>query len=211
MAAPETMRAATIQAGQISVTATPIPKPKPGYALVKVLLAGICSTDLELQRGYYNFSGVPGHEFVGHVADASDKALIGKRVAGEINITCGACYRCQFGPRRHCATRSVLGILNHPGAFAEYLTLPERNLHLVPDELSDRQAVFIEPVAAAHQILDQVRFAPGEFIAVLGDGKLGLLVAQVLHTQEELRVFLFGRYPEKLRLAAKKGIRTRID
>ena len=194
MAAPDTMRATTIQAGQISLIAAPIPQPLPGFALIKVLLAGICNTDIELLRGYKNFTGIPGHEFVGKVVGAKEASLIGKRVAGEINITCGACYRCQFGPSRHCVSRSVLGILNHPGAFAEYLTLPERNLHIVPDELSDTQAVFIEPVAAARHILDQITFPYGEPIAVLGDGKLGLLVAQVLRTLEEIPVFLFGRH-----------------
>jgi alcohol dehydrogenase len=156
------------------------------------MCGGICNTDLELQRGYYGFRGTPGHEFVGEVVAADDRALIGKRVVGEINLACGECEWCRRGLGRHCPTRTVLGIVNHPGAFSEFFTLPERNLHVVPDEIPTERAVFTEPVAAACEILDQVEIAPGLRAAVLGVGKLGSLVAQVLE-DAGARVVRVGR------------------
>lgn len=166
--------------------------------------AGICNTDLELQRGYYGFEGIPGHEFVGRVIEAENPAWVGRRVAGEINLACGACDWCRRGLGRHCPTRTVLGIVRHPGAFAEYLTLPERNLHAVPDSLSDEQAVFLEPLAAACEILDQVDLTAHPRVAVLGDGKLGLLIAQVL-AAHGAHVVHYGRHLEKLAIAAAFG------
>jgi threonine dehydrogenase-like Zn-dependent dehydrogenase len=177
---------------------------------MRLLLGGICNTDLELQRGYYDFRGTPGHEFVGEVIDADTPALIGKRVAGEINLACNACDWCRRGLGRHCPQRTVLGIVNHPGAFRELLTLPERNLHVVPDEIPTEQAVFIEPLGAACEILDQVSIPSGSPVAVLGDGKLGLLIAQVLQSNGA-QVHQFGKHREKLRIAEEVGVNGRIE
>ena len=176
------MLAVHLESGRVEVRRQPLPRVPKGFARIRLLTAGICSTDLELQRGYYGFSGTPGHEFVGEVTDAGggNKHWIGKRVAGEINLACGKCEWCARGLGRHCPHRTVLGIVKHPGAFREFLTLPIANLHPVPAELSNKQAVFIEPVAAACEILDQVTVPAGTAVAVLGDGKLGLLIAQVL-------------------------------
>lgn len=182
-----------------------VPVRPPHFALIRTLVAGICNTDLELQRGYYGFSGTPGHEFVGEVVEADDRALVGKRVVGEINLACGHCDFCAIGLGRHCARRTVLGIVKHAGAFAEYLVLPESNLHVVPNEIPTEQAVFVEPLAAACEVLDQVQIPPGEHVAVLGDGKLGLLVAQVLHTHG-CQVVLYGRHENKLALVRKSGV-----
>ncbi len=158
----------------------PRPVPGPGEALIRVVRAGICNTDLELIRGYYGYQGVLGHEFVGVVEESPDPAWIGKRVVGEINISCGECDMCRRGMPTHCRNRTVLGILGKDGAFADYVTLPLRNLHAVPDSVSDEVAVFTEPLAAALEILEQVNVAPGERVIVVGAGKLGLLIAQVL-------------------------------
>jgi alcohol dehydrogenase len=180
-----------------------------GFARIRLLAAGICSTDLELQRGYYGFSGTPGHEFVGEVTEAADKKWIGARVAGEINLACGTCTWCQRGLGRHCPTRTVLGIVKHPGAFREFLTLPIRNLHRVPASIPTEYAVFIEPVAAACEILDQVKIPKGKRVAVLGDGKLGLLVSQVLQAKGA-KVHLFGRHKDKMRLVERAGVTTEL-
>jgi threonine dehydrogenase-like Zn-dependent dehydrogenase len=201
--------AVSLDSGQVSVRETAVPARQPGFALIRMLVAGICNTDLELQRGYYNFSGTPGHEFAGEVVEADNSSLIGKRVVGEINLACGRCEFCSIGLGRHCPNRTVLGIVKHPGAFAEYLTLPENNLHAIPDEIPSEQAVFIEPLAAACEILDQVHIPRGEAVAVLGDGKLGLLIAQVLHARGA-RVTLYGRHEHKLKLVRKIGIETPI-
>ncbi len=158
------------------------PKPEPGAdeALVRVSRAGICNTDLELIRGYHGYRGVLGHEFVGVVEESPDPTWVGRRVVGEINITCGQCDMCRRGMPTHCRNRTVLGILGKDGAFADYVTLPLRNLHAVPDSIPDEAAAFTEPLAAALEILEQVSVAPGERVIVVGAGKLGLLVAQVL-------------------------------
>jgi len=200
-----------LESGRVEVRRQPLPRVPQGFARIRLLAAGICSTDLELQRGYYGFSGTPGHEFVGEVVAVSgaDTKWIGRRVAGEINLACGHCDWCKRGLGRHCPTRTVLGIVKHPGAFREFLTLPVHNLHRVPDSISDEQAVFIEPVAAACEILDQVKIAKGDRIALLGDGKLGLLVAQVLQAHGA-RVHLFGRHREKMRLVEKAGVTTEL-
>src|SRR5580693_378674 len=159
-----------LENGLVEVREQPAPRVANGFAKIRLLAAGICSTDLELQRGYYGFSGTPGHEFVGELADST-------RVAGEINLACGHCDWCRRGLGRHCPNRTVLGIVKHPGAFAEFLTLPERNLHVLPDNLPTGHAVFAEPLAAACEILDQVAIPAHAPVAVLGDGKLGLLIA----------------------------------
>jgi len=172
-----------------------------------MLRAGICNTDLELQRGYYGFRGVPGHEFVGVVAGSGKES--GKRVVGEINIACGRCEFCALDLGRHCLDRSVLGIVKHPGAFANYFTLPEVNLHPIPDEISDEEAVFIEPLAAACEILEQVTIPAGAEVAVLGDGKLGLLIAQTLRAYQA-DVIVYGRHEAKLDIARRAGARVCI-
>lgn len=174
-----------------------------------MLYAGICNTDLELQRGYYGFRGTPGHEFVGEVVEADDKIWIGERVVGDINLACGRCAWCAQDMGRHCPSRRVLGIVKHPGAFRELLTLPEQNLHRVPSRIATECAVFVEPLAAACEILDQVAIPRDAAVAVLGDGKLGLLIAQVLHAHGA-EVHQFGRHKEKLRIAAARGIDARI-
>ena len=186
------MQALVFESGRASVRDLPRPRPKKGFALVRVLVSGICNTDLELARGYHDFSGVPGHEFVGRVEAPAGSRWIGKRVVGEINLGCGACDFCGKGLPRHCRRRTVLGILGHPGAHAEFLTLPEKNLREVPREISDEEAVFVEPLAAACEILEQVPLAPDTRAAVLGVGKLGTLVAQVLE-DAGARVVRLGR------------------
>jgi threonine dehydrogenase-like Zn-dependent dehydrogenase len=201
------MIAVHLESGKVSIRQVAVPARLSKFALIRMRVAGICNTDLELQRGYYGFAGTPGHEFVGEVVDADTASLIGKRVAGEINLACGECDFCAIGLGRHCAHRRVLGIANHPGAFAEYLLLPEANLRVLPVDISDECAVFVEPLAAACEILDQVHISPGEHVAVLGDGKLGLLIAQVLHVHGA-RVTLYGRHEHKLRIAKNAGIET---
>src|SRR6202167_1632006 len=203
------MLAVHLEAGRVEVRRQALPRVGRGFARIRLLAAGICSTDLELQRGYYGFSGTPGHEFVGEVTEAEDRSWVGKRVAGEINLACGACEWCARDLGRHCPHRTVLGIVKHPGAFREFLTLPVTNLRLVPDAISNEQAVFIEPVAAACEILDQVRVTAGTRVAVLGDGKLGLLIAQVLAARGA-RVHLLGRHKEKMKLVESARITTEL-
>ncbi len=176
-------------------------------ALVRVVKSGICNTDLEIVRGYAGFSGTIGHEFVGVCEKADDKNLIGKRVVGEINAGCGVCEKCLFGDPRHCPRRTVLGIIKRDGAHAEFLTLPEINLLIVPDEVSDDEAVFAEPLAAAFGITEQIVVEPETKIAVIGDGKLGNLCAQSLALKSE-NVTLIGKHREKLSLVEKRNIQT---
>ena len=201
------MLAVHLENGVVTTRALPLPHRLQGFALLRLLVGGICNTDLELQRGYYEFAGTPGHEFVAEVVEADTPSLIGQRVVGEINLACAHCEWCRKGLGRHCPNRTVLGIVKHPGAFAEFLTLPERNLHVLPAGIPLERAVFTEPLAAACEILDQVSISPGETGAVLGDGKLGLLVAMVLNAHGA-KVHLFGRHPEKLRIAAATGVAT---
>jgi threonine dehydrogenase-like Zn-dependent dehydrogenase len=203
------MLAVHLENGSVSVVDRPMPQRLPGHALLRLLAGGICNTDLELQRGYYGFSGTPGHEFVAEVVEAADPALRGRRVVGEINLACTHCEWCRRGLGRHCPNRTVLGIVKHPGAFAEYFTLPERNLHLLPEHTSPDRGVFTEPLAAACEILDQVAIPPCDKVAVLGDGKLGLLVAQVLNAHG-YSVDQFGHHPEKLRIAAASGVSAKV-
>ncbi len=199
-----------LEAGSVEVRDVAVPERPPGFALIRLLLAGICNTDLELQRGYYGFSGTPGHEFVGEVVAADTPDLVGKRVVGEINLSCGKCSWCSRGFGRHCPQRTVLGIVRHPGTFQEYLTLPESNLHIVPDEIPLEAAVFVEPLAAACEIPDQVALPKGAPVAVLGDGKLGLLIAQVLHAHG-CEVRHFGKHREKLRISESCGIAAELS
>ena len=198
-----------LEDGRVEVRKLPRPRRPKGFALIRLLRGGICNTDLELKRGYYGYRGVPGHEFVGEVVEADTRTLVGKRVVGEINLNCGHCEWCRRGLGRHCPNRMVLGIVTHPGAFREFLTLPEPNLHEVPHGLATDEAVFVEPLAAAYEILDQVKIPKGEPVAVLGDGKLGLLIAQVLQAHGAA-VQQFGRHREKLRIAALAGVATGI-
>ena len=184
----------------------PMPVPGIGEALIRVLLAGICNTDLELTRGYYPFAGIPGHEFVG-VVEEGPGTLRGKRVVGEINAACGACEACRAERRTHCERRTVLGIARRDGAFAEYLTLPVENLHEVPDEISTEEAVFTEPLAAALEIQEQVRVGSSDRLLVVGDGKLAQLVAQTL-SLTGCRLVVSGRHPKKLELLERRGIET---
>jgi len=183
------------------------PQRAEGFALIRLLLGGICNTDLELRRGYYGFRGTPGHEFVGEVVSADSPNLLGRRVVGEINLGCRKCEWCRSGLSRHCPTRTVMGIVAYPGAFREFLTLPETNLHVVPNSISTEEAVFVEPLAAAYEILDQSQIPDGAKIAVLGDGKLGLLVAQVLNANRK-SVHLYGRHKDKLRIAERAGVQV---
>jgi threonine dehydrogenase-like Zn-dependent dehydrogenase len=185
-----------------------IDKPERGEeALVRVLLSGICNTDLEIARGYARFKGTIGHEFVGIVEEATEDAMLGQRVVGEINAGCGDCELCQSGDPRHCPKRTVLGILGRDGAHADFLRLPSRNLKPVPDNLVDEHAVFTEPLAAACGILECVSITRTDRVAVIGDGKLGLLCAQVL-ALSGATVLLIGKHPEKLRIAERRGIET---
>lgn len=175
--------------------------------LVRVLLSGICNTDLEIARGYAGFSGTIGHEFVGIVEEADTSALVGKRVVGEINAGCGRCELCLGGDARHCSDRTVLGIVGRDGAHAEFLRLPAVNLIEVPDLLINEHAVFTEPLAAACGIMEHVEFEPSQPVVVIGDGKLGLLCAQVT-ALTGAHVSLVGKHPEKLRIAERRGIET---
>jgi threonine dehydrogenase-like Zn-dependent dehydrogenase len=184
----------------------PIPEPAPGEALVRVLRAGICNTDLELVRGYYPYNGILGHEFVG-VVEQGPENLINQRVVGEINAACGSCRFCQKGQPTHCENRTVLGIVNRNGAFADYLTLPIKNLHRVPDNISTDVATFTEPVAAALEIQQQVEIKPSDRVLVVGDGKLGQLVAQTL-ALTGCDLLAIGRHGEKLAHLEAEGIQT---
>lgn len=195
-----------LESGRVEIRRARAPHRPRGYALLRFRMGGICNTDLELLRGYYGFRGRPGHEFVADVADCDSPRWRGKRVVGEINLACGKCPWCRRGLGRHCPKRSVLGILRHPGAFAEYLTLPEENLHAVPESMADERAVFTEPVAAACEILDQVQIAKNSEVAVLGDGKLGLLIAQVF-ALHGAKVSLYGHHERRLDIVKPLGVR----
>ena len=203
------MLAVHLENGRVSIRKRAMPRRAPGFATIRLLYGGICNTDLELQRGYYGFKGTPGHEFVGEVVEADDRALMGRRVVGEINLACGRCDWCERGLGRHCPNRTVLGIVRHAGAFADMLTLPERNLHAVPPSIPVEYAVFAEPLAAACEILDQVKLPAGAQVAVLGDGKLGLLIAQVLHAHGA-EVHQYGRHIEKLRISQRAGVQAEV-
>jgi alcohol dehydrogenase len=186
-----------------------MPFPRPGEALIRVKMAGICNTDLEIIRGYMGFRGILGHEFVGQVEACADANWLGKRVVGEINCYCGHCDYCRQGLTTHCPSRTTLGIWNRDGALAEYCALPMRNLHIVPEEVSDPEAVFVEPLAAALEVLEQAHIKPSERVIVLGDGKLGLLVSQVLGLNG-CDLSCLGRHEEKLALLRRLDIDARL-
>ncbi|MCG8405343.1 MAG: alcohol dehydrogenase catalytic domain-containing protein [Phycisphaerales bacterium] len=200
------MRAIVVEGGKAAVRDEPEPTPSEGEVLVKVHLAGICSTDLEIIRGYAGHQGILGHEFVGTVVEGTPK-LKGKRVVGEINCVCGRCDMCTSGLAAHCRRRTVVGISGRPGVFAEYVALPEQNCHEVPETITNDEAVFAEPLAAAYQVLRQVKIEPRMNVAVLGTGRLGLLVAQVL-AQTGSKLIAVGRNPKTLNLLDRKRIRT---
>jgi alcohol dehydrogenase len=212
------MLAAITRRKQLALVQKPLPRLRPGWALVRVRLAGICNTDIEILRGYHGFQGTLGHEFVGdvvRVASASDKKWIGRRIVGEINLACAGlgfpqsklCSYCRRGIPTHCVRRRVLGILGHDGAFAEFLALPIVNLHRVPAGIPDEVAVFTEPLAAACEILEQVDVRGHREACVLGDGKLAQLIARVLCTAG-LRVIMIGKHANKLRLARLAVVET---
>jgi threonine dehydrogenase-like Zn-dependent dehydrogenase len=195
-----------LENGAVSVRDVPEPEAGEGQALIRVLKAGICNTDLEMIRGYCPFTGVLGHEFVGLVEEGPESCY-GERVVGEINVTCGACPQCMAGRSRHCERRTVLGIQGRDGAFAEFLTLPADNLHVVPAGVSTEAATFTEPLAAALEILEQVSVGESDRVLVVGDGKLGQLVAQVL-ALEKCELAVVGRHQWKLSLLEQSGIHT---
>lgn len=195
---------------RLQIEDIPIPNRLGNDVLIKVKYAGICNTDLEITKGYISgYNGIPGHEFIGHVVKASNSELIGKRVTGEINCACQKCEYCLKGLQRHCPNRTVLGIINRNGAFAEYVTLPEENIVLLPNTLSDLQAIFLEPLAAALEILEQFTFQPEHRVLLLGDGKLGLLIAMVLN-KYKIDLTVAGKHPEKLDLLAQDSIKTAL-
>jgi len=210
----------SVSNGKLKCVSKPLPKLRPGWALVRVRLAGICNTDVEILSGYHTFRGTPGHEFVGEVADvhgvslSQKKKWLGRRVVGEINVACSAygyrpaCVFCRRGLKTHCARRTVLGIVAQDGAFAEYLALPLENLHAVPDSVVNEKAVFVEPLAAACEILEQIDSTKFRDAAVLGDGKLAQLIALVLRTAVP-RVVMYGKHEKKLALARRAGIQTK--
>jgi alcohol dehydrogenase len=214
------MRGFQVADGNLKEKSLPIPALHAGWALVRVRLAGICNTDIEILRGYHGFRGTPGHEFVGEVVEVRGASArerdrwLGRRVVGEINVTCSAygyrplCAFCRRGLKTHCSRRTVLGILAHDGAFAEYLALPLENLHMVPDSVRDEQAVFVEPLAAACEILDQINIKKFRRAAVLGDGKLAQLVARVLRTKLP-HVVMYGKHEKKLVLGRRVGVKTK--
>ena len=206
---PITMNGLWLEQQQLQLrTDLPTPQPPEGEALVRVLCAGICNTDLELLRGYYPYTGVLGHEFVG-VVEQGPAALVNQRVVGEINAVCGHCRYCQRGQSTHCEQRTVLGIVNRNGAFADYLTLPVQNLHPVPVQVPTEQATFTEPLAAALEIQQQVAIDPGHQVLVVGDGKLGQLVAQTL-ALTGCDLLVIGRHQEKLAMLEARGIQTGV-
>jgi threonine dehydrogenase-like Zn-dependent dehydrogenase len=201
------MRAVVFDRGLRFVEDHPLPEPAEGEALIRVLMAGICRTDLEITKGYMGFQGVIGHEFVGVVekVKGESRGLLGKRVSGEINCGCGACRYCLKGLGNHCPERTVLGISGRDGALAEYTTLPLENLFIVPEDVPDEEAVFAEPLAAAFQVAEQVHIKPTDKVLVMGDGKLGLLIALVLNLAGAV-VALVGKHKNKLKIVEKRGV-----
>lgn len=201
------MRALVFDGSLRYVRNHPDPEPGRNEALIRVTLAGICATDLEITRGYMRFSGIPGHEFVGTVT-AGPKVWRGKRVVGEINCVCGQCDMCHRGLANHCRSRTVIGIQGRDGCFADLLALPVDNLHELPDAVTDEQAVFVEPLAAAYQVARQCKIEKRMRVAVVGSGRLGLLVAQVLQATG-CRLEVIGRNATTLSFCEKKGIQAR--
>ena len=214
------MLAFQVVKGELRRVNKALPRLRSRWALIRMRLAGICNTDVEILRGYHGFRGTPGHEFVGEVAEVDGVSKgerarwLGRRVTGEINVTCSAygyrplCEFCRRGLMTHCARRTVLGIAGHDGAFAEYLTLPLENLHAVPASLSDEKAVFVEPLAAACEILEQVDFKKFGEAAVIGDGKLAQLIGRVLRAVVP-QVTMYGKHEGKLEMARRSAIRIK--
>jgi alcohol dehydrogenase len=205
------MRAIKFNKGLKIIKNYPVPKPQEGEALIKILTAGICNTDIEITKGYMGFSGILGHEFVGIVEKINDpnQELLNQRVVGEINCGCGYCEYCLKDLENHCPKRTVLGIFNRNGCFADYITLPVKNLHKVSDNITNREAVFTEPLAAAFEILEQIQINPDDKVLILGDGKLGLLISFVLNlTLGE--VILVGKHQEKLDIAKNQGVKVKL-
>lgn len=187
------------------------PVPKAGEALIRVTTGGICNTDYEITKGYMGYKGILGHEFVGVVEEinADDKSLLGKRVVGEINCGCKNCEWCHQGLERHCPNRQTLGIWQKDGCFAQYVTMPLSNLLEVADNVPDEQAVFVEPLAAAVEILEQLHIQPAQKVVVLGDGKLGLTISLALNASN-IDVLLVGKHQNKLNIAKAQGVRTQL-
>ena len=201
------MQALVLKNSKISLEEIEKPQRQKNESLIKVNLVGICNTDIELQKGYMEFEGVLGHEFVGTVFESENQDLINQRVVGEINLGCGQCSFCLLDMSRHCPNRTVLGIDKKDGVMSEYVTLPNENLHIVPVEVINEQAVFTEPLAAAFEILEQVHFLPGIKVLLLGDGKLGQLIARVLHCAG-IEILVIGKNQSKLELLENLGILT---
>ena len=193
--------------GSLALTEVPQPELKPGEVLIQVHLAGICSTDLEVLKGFHHFRGVMGHEFVGQVAGPADSPWLGRRVVGEISVGCGRCDLCRQGLAPHCHERQVLGLMHRNGVFAPYLSLPEANLHPVPPDLPDDAAVFTELLAAAVAVLEAAPLAAVSRVLVIGDGPLGLLISWIL-ALTGVQVHLVGHYPDHLALAQPYGVIT---
>ncbi|HEU0185194.1 MAG TPA: alcohol dehydrogenase catalytic domain-containing protein [Blastocatellia bacterium] len=200
------MKALRLEDDELKLADTAVPR-RDGEALLRMTMAGICNTDVEIARGYADFRGTLGHEFVGVVEESPDKSQIGRRVVGEINVGCGRCDLCRANDPRHCPNRTALGIRGRDGAFAEYLSLPPGNLLIVPDNVTDRLAVFTEPLAAALEILDQVEILVTHRVAVIGDGKLGQLISRVM-ARTGCDLTLIGKHESKLELAARAGVKT---
>jgi len=196
------MKALLFDRGRLRITDLPEPAPPPGESLVRIIQAGVCATDIEIARGYMDFAGVPGHEFVGIVEESGRPELLGRRVAGEINCPCLRCEVCARGNPNHCPNRTVLGISGRNGCFAEFIALPDANLHPLPDSMTDFQGVMVEPTAAAFRVLEQLGDLSAAEVAVVGDGKLGLLVAQAL-ASEGASVTIVGRHPDRISVLEK--------
>lgn len=193
--------------GSLKILDVPKPRIRNDEVLIKILYSAVCNTDLEIFKGYMGFKGIPGHEFAGEVVTKSSP-LCGKRVVGEINCSCGKCYLCRTGRKSHCPKRSVLGIFKHPGVFAEFITLPVENLHVIPDHLTPERAVFTEPLAAAIEIFEQIHVKPSQNIFIFGAGKLGLLISLVFRLNG-CDYTTFDLNPEKVKKARKMGIHAR--
>ncbi|MBF0406408.1 MAG: alcohol dehydrogenase catalytic domain-containing protein [Candidatus Riflebacteria bacterium] len=185
---------------------TPMKQPQKGWSKIKLIKAGICRTDIEISKGYMDFTGIPGHEFIGKVVESDNTELVGKRVVGEINVFCENCLQCLNGSGKHCENKLTFGIEKLDGCFSEYFSLPDRNLHIVSDDISDDAAVFTEPLAAAYEILEQYAVQENMKCIVFGDGKLGILCAWVLSTCCQ-NVFLVGKHSEKAKLIHWNGVK----
>ncbi len=202
---PETMDALVFN-GTLQIENVSVPRPNRDEVLIKVQKAGICNTDLEITKGYIpGFNGILGHEFIGVVVECDEPHMIGKRVTAEINCSCGNCEFCNKGLSRHCSQRTVIGIINNNGAFAEYIVVPQRNIFTIPDEIPDSNAIFIEPLAAALEIIDQVKICDESEILILGDGKLGLLISFVMKCSG-YSTTMVGKHRKKLSFAKELGV-----